>query len=100
MLAAWLTEALMNQHGFAGCRDGFKLLNEFLEQFWDSVYPQVPDDGDLEIRLAPLVWCSIADRGGKLPLLLREAATHSKDWRHRLHLELLGIYFPPQTHRG
>ena len=73
MLAAWLTEALMNQHGFAGCRDGFKLLNEFLEQFWDSVYPQVPDDGDLEIRLAPLVWCSIADRGGKLPLLLREA---------------------------
>ena len=26
MLGAWLTEALMNQHGFAGCRDGFKLL--------------------------------------------------------------------------
>ena len=73
MLGAWLTEALMNQHGFAGCRDGFKLLNELLERFWDSVYPQIPEDGDLEIRLAPLVWCSIADRGGKLPLLLRAA---------------------------
>ena len=73
MLGAWLTEALMNQHGFAGCRDGFKLLNELLERFWDSVYPQIPEDGDLEIRLAPLIWCSIADRGGKLPLLLREA---------------------------
>ena len=73
MLGAWLTEALMNQHGFAGCRDGFKLLNELLERFWDSVYPQIPEDGDLEIRLAPLVWCCIADRGGKLPLLLRAA---------------------------
>lgn len=73
MIAAWLTEALMSLHGFAGCRDGFKLINEFLERFWDSVYPQVPEDGDLEKRLAPLAWCTTADRGGKLPMLLRES---------------------------
>jgi len=73
MLAGWLTEALISLHGFAGCRDGLKLINEFLERFWDTVYPQVPEDGDLEMRLAPLVWCTTADRGGKLPLLLRDS---------------------------
>lgn len=73
MLAAWLTEALISIHGFAGCRDGFKLINELLERFWDTVYPRISEDGDLEIRLAPLVWCAIADRGGKLPILLRES---------------------------
>ena len=73
MLGAWLSEALINYGGFAGCRDGFKLLNELLERFWDTVYPLIPEDGDLEMRLAPLVWCATADRGGKLPLLLRES---------------------------
>lgn len=73
MLGAWLTEALISDGGFAGCRDGFKLLNELLERFWDTVYPLVPEDGDLEMRLAPLVWCATADRGGKLPILLRES---------------------------
>lgn len=73
MVGAWLAEALMSLHGFAGCRDGFKLLNELLERFWDTVYPEVPEDGDLERRLAPLLWCATADRGGKLPILLRES---------------------------
>lgn len=73
MLTGWLTEALISQYGFAGCRDGFKLLNELLERFWDDVYPQVPEDGDLELRLAPLIWCTSSDRGGKLPILLRES---------------------------
>ncbi len=73
MLGAWLTEALISLHGFAGCRDGFKLLNELQERFWDTVYPQVPEDGDLEMRLAPLVWSTTGDRGGKLPILIRQS---------------------------
>lgn len=73
MLAGYLTEALINQHGFAGVRDGFRLLNELLERFWDQVYPQISEDGDLESRLAPLLWCAEPDRGGRLPLLIREA---------------------------
>ena len=31
MLAAWLTEALVHQYGFAGFRDGIKLINGLLE---------------------------------------------------------------------
>src|SRR5262245_47950369 len=51
-LAAWLTEALVQQHGFAGLRDGLKLIFGLCEQFWDGVYP-LPDEGDLEVRAAP-----------------------------------------------
>ncbi len=71
MLAGWLMEALINIGGFAGCRDGVKLINELLERFWDNVFPIIPSDGTLDARLAPLHWCIESDRGGKLPFLLR-----------------------------
>ena len=86
MLGAWLTEALISQHGFAGCRDGFKLLNELLEQFWDTVYPLVSEDGDLETRLAPLVWCTTGDRGGKLPILIRQSPLIPRNGEQTINL--------------
>jgi type VI secretion system protein ImpA len=52
-IASWLTEALVHQHGFAGMRDGIRLIHGLLERYWDSVYP-LPDEGDLEVRGAPL----------------------------------------------
>jgi type VI secretion system protein ImpA len=48
-LAAWLTEALVNLHGFAGLHDGLKLIRGLLENFWDTLYPEI-DEGDLEAR--------------------------------------------------
>lgn len=72
MLACWLTEALLHQHGFAGVRDGLKVVNGLIENFWEQVYPR-PDEGDWEPRIAPLVWLTEADRGARLPNLLREA---------------------------
>ena len=72
LVGAWLTEALIGQHGFAGGRDGFKLLNELLERFWDTVFPQIRD-GDVDFRLAPLNGCTEPGRGGKLIVALREA---------------------------
>jgi type VI secretion system protein ImpA len=52
-IASWLTEGLVHQHGFAGLRDGFSLIQGLCDQFWDVVYP-LPDEGDLEVRAAPL----------------------------------------------
>jgi type VI secretion system protein ImpA len=52
-IAAWLTEGLVHQHGFAGLRDGLAVIQGLCERFWDTVYP-LPDDGDLEVRVAPL----------------------------------------------
>lgn len=54
MIAGWLTEGLVHQHGFAGLRDGLILIRRLLEEYWEGVYP-LPDEGDLEVRAAPLL---------------------------------------------
>lgn len=54
MIAGWLTEALVHQHGFAGLRDGLILIRRLLEEFWEGVYPLPDEGGDLEVRAAPL----------------------------------------------
>src|SRR5580658_5842329 len=52
-LAAWLTEALLKQKGFAGLSDGLLLCNGLVEKYWDTVYPEI-EDGDTQSRGAPL----------------------------------------------
>lgn len=54
-IAAWLTEALLRRDGFGGLAIGLHLLRETEERFWDHVHP-LPDEGDLEVRAAPLEW--------------------------------------------
>jgi len=54
-IAAWLTEALYRQEGFAGLATGLQLLRGLLDKFWDTVYPEA-EDGDLEFRTSPLDW--------------------------------------------
>jgi type VI secretion system protein ImpA len=54
-LAAWLTEAMLRQEGAGGLADGLDLLRGLLENFWDSVYPEL-EDGDAEMRATPLEW--------------------------------------------
>jgi type VI secretion system protein ImpA len=55
-LAAWITEALLRQEGFAGLLQGLQLIHGLLEKFWDTVYPEIDEDGDLELRAAPVEW--------------------------------------------
>jgi len=50
-IAAWLTEALVREYGYAGLRDGFRLLRELVELFWDGLYP-LPDEDGVATRLA------------------------------------------------
>src|SRR5580658_5546373 len=52
-LAAWLTEALLKQQGFAGLKDGLSLCLGLTDKFWDTVYPEL-EDGDAQARGAPL----------------------------------------------
>ena len=54
-LASWLAEALLNKHGFAGLNDGLNLMRGLIEQFWDTLYPEL-EDGDAEFRASPLDW--------------------------------------------
>jgi type VI secretion system protein ImpA len=52
-IAAWLTEAWLKQNGFAGLKDGLALCYGLVENFWDTVYPEL-EDGDAQARSAPL----------------------------------------------
>jgi type VI secretion system protein ImpA len=54
-LAAWLTEALLRKEGIGGLQEGLALLRGMVEQFWETVYPEL-EDGDAEFRAAPLEW--------------------------------------------
>jgi type VI secretion system protein ImpA len=57
-VAAWLTEAVLRRDGFRGLGEGLELLHGMVEQFWDHVYPEL-EDGDPELRAAPLSWVGI-----------------------------------------
>jgi type VI secretion system protein ImpA len=65
-VSSWLTEALAKRYGFPGLRDGFHLIRELQQCFWDALYPEI-EDGDLETRAAPLVWLN-----EELPLAIRQ----------------------------
>ncbi len=56
-VAVWLTEAWVHRHGLGGLVAGTRLLDGLVRDFWDSVHPLV-DDGDAEMRTAPLVWAN------------------------------------------
>lgn len=52
-IAAWLTEALVRQHGLPGLAAGARLIAGLCEQYWESGFPQ-PDDEGLDGRAAPV----------------------------------------------
>jgi type VI secretion system protein ImpA len=66
-VGAWLAEAILKLHGFAGLRDGLKLMRGLIETFWDRVYPEA-EDGDLDGRANAL---SFLDR--QMAFALKEA---------------------------
>ncbi len=52
-IAVWLIEGLIKKQGFAGLNAGLTILDSFIRDFWDHVYP-LAEDGDLEYRTGPL----------------------------------------------
>lgn len=79
-IGAWLVEALVKRHGFAGLREGLVLLREIQRNFWDTLYPEI-EDGDLEFRTGPLNWLN-----DKLSVYVREISLTEGDpaysWNH------------------
>jgi type VI secretion system protein ImpA len=70
-IAGWLTEALIHTSGFAGLRDGLRLIRGLAESYWETLYPEL-EDGDPEVRAAPLYWLTDAQAGARLPGTIRE----------------------------
>ena len=71
-VASYLVEALVRTNGFAGLRDGFTLLRELIERFWDNLFPAAdpdePGEDPVTARLAPLRGLNGGDRDGTLVL--------------------------------
>ncbi|MGE5304802.1 MAG: type VI secretion system protein TssA [Alphaproteobacteria bacterium] len=76
-VAVRLSEALVKRHGFAGFRDGCRLLRELQENFWDSLYPEIDEGGDLEARSADLQWLN-----DKLTISIRDVPLTEGDVRY------------------
>jgi type VI secretion system protein ImpA len=53
-IVAYLIEALVRLHGFAGLHEGFRLCRLLLEDYWQELYPR-PDGDGLATRIAPLM---------------------------------------------
>lgn len=70
LVAARLTEALVKEHGFAGLRDGLRLLHGLVERCWDRLHPEI-EDGDVEIRAGPFNWLDAPYLGAHFPTTLR-----------------------------
>lgn len=64
-VAAWHIEAMLRVHGFAGVRDGFRLLGRLADQFWDHVHPR-PDEDGLETTVAAVTSLNGGDGPGTL----------------------------------
>lgn len=54
--AVYLTQSLLHTDGLSGLRDGLNLVQKLLEQYWDTVHPQLdPDDNDPTLRINTLL---------------------------------------------
>jgi type VI secretion system ImpA family protein len=56
-IAAWLVEAWIHLHGFAGAAEGFRVLLALCESFWEGMHPRI-EGQDVEFRIAPLIWAN------------------------------------------
>ena len=54
-IAAWFSEALTNEYGFAGLRDSLRLVGGLQANFWETLFPEI-EDGDMEGRANALEW--------------------------------------------
>ena len=57
-VAAWLSESLIKNYGFAGLRDSLKLVSGLQDHFWDTLHPVI-DEGDMEGRANAISWLDV-----------------------------------------
>lgn len=90
-IAGWLAEAWAHRQGFPGVERGLRLVAGLCEGFWEDLHPR-PEDGDLEFRLAPLLWLDehLTEAVRRIPITrpgTEEASAFSwSDWETGLYL--------------
>jgi len=84
-LAAWLAEAMLRREGFGGFRATVDAIRGLVDTFWDHLYPEA-EDGDLELRAAPLEWM-----GTRLDLPVRFVPLNRAGHNHIVYTEARAI---------
>lgn len=84
-LAVWLAEAMLRREGFGGFRATLDAIRGLLDTFWDHLYPEA-EDGDLELRAAPLEWM-----GTRLDLPVRFVPLNRAGHNHIVYAEARAI---------
>src|ERR1017187_3349715 len=77
-IAVWLVDAHVRKDGFPILADALLFLRDLMEQFWDTLYPPIDEDGDMEVRAAPLVWlgAKLGEPLGFLPIVSGKLSWH------------------------
>ena len=77
-IAVWLADAHVRKEGFVALTPCFNFLRDLLDQFWDSLYPEIDEDGDMEVRSAPLEWLgnNLGEQLKFLPIVSSKLSWH------------------------
>jgi type VI secretion system protein ImpA len=100
-VAAALVEALVRRHGFAGLRDGFRLVRCLVESFWDRLYPLPDEEDGAAARLAPLggLDSALPVPISRVPITKGKSAGPFSAFDYQRALELDGISDPDKRSR-
>jgi len=99
-VATWLTEALVRIAGLRGLMAGASVIGGLVERHWDGLFP-MPEEGDVEIRVAAVAGLSGQGNDGTLMQPLRKAVLFLRPdgspfslWQYQAAVELSGIVDP------
>jgi len=99
-VATWLTEALVRTAGLEGLQAGASVIGGLVERYWDGVFP-LPEEGDMEMRVAAVAGLSGQGADGTLMQPLRKLSLFTRPdgsqfclWQYQSSLELAGILDP------
>ena len=70
-ITAWLIEAIVRKHGFAGLLDGYRLARELVERYWEGLYPLPDAEDGIGARVAALTGLNGDDAEGTLVAPIR-----------------------------
>ena len=95
-VACWYTEALCNLSGFKGLAFGLQVLEVFLTDFWEFLYPDLLDDG-LDERAGKIEWLNkqLPSAVRNIPLTSKTAGAYSwLMWEQSRNVDNLGLKDP------
>jgi type VI secretion system ImpA family protein len=89
-IAAWLTEAWTQLHGYRGLAAGLRLMAALCRELWETLYPSLDAEGS-DARLAPVIWTvklllPVKSIRITAPSMEGAVAYSWKEWEMALHL--------------